>query len=950
MLTISKPISSGQAQAYHKQEFANAQDNYYSEGDRVTGQWHGQLAQKWGLTGDVSEEHFALLADGRHPFTGEQLVRHRTVHEYVNEQGHTVRTMGHRAGWDATFSAPKTVSLTALVGRDERVREAHRQAVNIALDELEKYVQARISSHGAPETTGKWVAAKFEHDSSRPVNGYAAPQLHTHVVFFNLTERENGETRALQPRELYRSQQYGTAIYRAELALRLKEMGYEIERKPNGAPEIKGYTEAYAEASSPRRQQIKDHLQQQGLNSPEAAEIAAHRTRDRKLDISHEEMQRRHQEMAAQFGNQPQQVMEQAQARAQRIEQAHPDQKQQAIEQALSYARERNLEREAVADEREIMRDALRRAMGEASLSEMRQQFETHVQERAFIQLEHQPGKAAGMFTTQEMIEMERDNIRLMRSGQEEHAALISFQARREVEQEYSHLSHSQRRAVNEVLSSRDQIMGLDGVAGAGKTTSLKAIRDAAEREGYQVEGFAPTSRAAKMLEEAGIESSTIQRHLQQGTQAEDGQKHLYVLDESSLASSRQVNEFLHRIDQQDRVLLVGDVRQHEAVEAGRPYAQLQEAGMRTAHLDEIIRQKDPALKEAVEKLSRGETLEAVVSLERQGRVHFIEDREERLREIAREYGRQPQGTLVVSPDNESRRDLNRLIHEEMQQRGHVQERQESVKVLETRQDLTGADRGWAGQYTPGDVLRYSRGSKNIGLSGGEYATVTAVDQDRNLLTVERRNGTEITYDPQKLQGVSVYREAEREFAPGDRIQFTAPSRELGVANRELATVQKLEQNGNISIRTDSGQTLNFNAEQHPHLDYGYAVTSHSGQGQTTDRVLIHVDTELGEQLVNERFAYVAVSRARYDAHIYTDDQERLAHDLGREHSHSTAIDATPEQHESHELGQGKTIATIEAIGHDDSPAGPDVASAPELEHALGETVTGQGQSQGIGE
>src|ERR1039457_3930297 len=134
--------------------------------------------------------------------------------------------MEHRAGWDATFSAPKSVSLTALVGADERVRVAHREAVNVALDELERYVQARIGGNHQPETTGRWVAAKFEHDSSRPVDGYAAPQLHTHVVVFNLTQTAGGETRPLQPRELYKTQAYATAIYRAELAIRLQDLGY----------------------------------------------------------------------------------------------------------------------------------------------------------------------------------------------------------------------------------------------------------------------------------------------------------------------------------------------------------------------------------------------------------------------------------------------------------------------------------------------------------------------------------------------------------------------------------------------------------------------------------------------------------------------------------------------------------------------------------------------------
>src|SRR4249920_1029159 len=158
MLTISRPLSAGQARRYHVEEFQNARDNYYTEGDVIRGVWHGQLAERWGLAGNVREDQFTRLAEGQHPITGDQLVRHQTARETKNARGETVTTMEHRAGWDATFSAPKSVSLTALVGGDDRVREAHREAVAAALQQLERYTQARIGNVHAPETTGKFIA------------------------------------------------------------------------------------------------------------------------------------------------------------------------------------------------------------------------------------------------------------------------------------------------------------------------------------------------------------------------------------------------------------------------------------------------------------------------------------------------------------------------------------------------------------------------------------------------------------------------------------------------------------------------------------------------------------------------------------------------------------------------------------------------------------------------
>ena len=886
MLTISKPLSAGQAQTYHKEEFANAQENYYSEGDRIRGEWHGRLAQEWGLSGEVRQEHFQRLANGQHPITDEQLVRHQTAREYVDGRGETVSTMEHRAGWDATFSAPKSVSLTALVGGDEAVRQAHRDSVKVAINEMEKFVQARMGGNRPPETTGKWIATSFEHDSARPVNGYAAPQLHTHVVFFNLTETQNGEARALQPHELYRSQQFATAVYRSELALRLKGGGYEIEKGKSGQPEIAGYTREYLDASSPRSQQIQAYLEQQGLRGAGAAQIAAHQTRDGKLPtISHTEMQRMHKEMAERFGNQPEQIIRAAHAHA--VERIGPD--RQHFESALTYARDKNFERHAVADERELMRDALRRSMGEASFTEIRERFEKSIQSGDFIAVENKSPSRA--FTTERMIQYERDNVAEMQKGQGQNNPLVNPKTWQQVQENHAHLSPSQRAAVEQIVSGRDKIMGLEGVAGAGKTTSLAAIREAAECEGYQVIGLAPTSRAAQKLAESGIESHTLQRHLVRHEAPTGGHKRLFVIDESSLASTKQMNEFFHGLHTSDRVLLVGDTRQHEAVDAGRPYKQLQEAGMQTAKLDQILRQKDPTLKEAVEQLARGDVRGGIANLEQQGRVHEIVNPQERFGAIAREYARSPEGTLVISPDNKSRRELNSLIHREMQNRGDVSKDEHKLRVLESRQEMTGADRQWAAQYEAGDVVRYSRGSKALKIEAGEYARVSQVDPKENRITIERENGTLQTYDPRRLSGVSVHREVEHEFSKGDRIQFTLPSKELKVANRELGTIENVGSEGDLSIRLDSGREVRFNIREHAHLDHGYAVTSHSSQGQTADRVLIHVDTDKSELLVNNRFAYVSVSRAQHDAQIYTNDGSRLSHSLSRESSQRTAAE-----------------------------------------------------------
>jgi len=893
MLTISKALSAEQARTYHALEFVSEKQNYWSRDAQVHSEWQGRLAEEWGLRGLVGAEEFACLSEGQHPENGAKLIKHQPAKTYYNEYGKEITSVEHRAGWDATFSAPKSVSLTALVGGDERVRVAHRESVRVALRELERYTQARIGNIHAPETTANFIAATFEHDTARPVNGYAAPQLHTHAVIFNMTERDNGQMRALQERSLFQSQQYATSVYRSELAIRLQGLGYEIERGKHGQPEIKSYTQEYLDASSPRREQIKRHLQEIGREGAGAAQVAAHRTRDKKEIHSQEDVLQRHRELAAQHGHQADRIVARAREHAQ-VHAPYSDKTERQIErQAVTYARNHVFERSAVQDERDILQAAISRSMAQATYEQVRHEFAHRVQRGEFVMVGPVEGRAAPLYTTAEMVHMEQEIIGRMQNGNRRtynDPMLVSPSLRIAIEDRHAELSPTQREVVDDILVSREKIVGLDGIAGTGKTTTLAVIREGVEAAGYKVEGFAPTSRAAQKLAEAGIETSTLQRHLARGEQPETSGKTFYVLDESSLASTRQVHEFIERLHARDRVLLVGDTRQHEAVEAGRPFAQLQEAGMRTMRLEEIVRQKDPELKQAVEQLARGQVGAAIDSLDRQGRVHEVKGYEERISAIAREYAKSPESTLVVSPDNLSRTEINQHIHAELQARGVVRRDEHSVQTLVPRQEMTGADRSWAQQYRVDDILRYSRASRETGIAKGHYTRVKSIDAQNNRLTVLRVDGSETTYDPRRQMGVSVYREQEKAFSVGDRIQFTAPNHELKIANRELGTVENIAPDGAMRLKLDNGRSMNYEPQRHPHLDHGYAVTSYSSQGQTAERVLIHVDTELAaKDLLNSRMAYVSVSRGQWDAQIFTNNREKLPQALGHDVSHQSA-------------------------------------------------------------
>ena len=913
MLTISKAISSAQAQTYHKLEYTSHAQSYYKQEDTVKGEWQGKLAASLGLSGEVAPLEFSRLTEGMHPQTEAQMVRHREGQEYTNADGSVTKPVEHRAGWDATFSAPKSVSLTALVGGDERVTEAHRAAVMTALDELEKYTHARIGGNNPSEVTGRFIAAKFEHDTARPVNGYAAPQLHTHAIIFNVTERQDGSTRAIQERTFFESQNYTTAVYQSVLTHQLRKLGYEIEPGQSGAPEIKGYSQAYLDASSPRSQQIKEQMERAGFQGPEAAQIAAHATRDRKQTLTPSEVLAAHKAMAADYGDQPEQVI--AAARERTLSQAQIADVQMDSRGAVAFAKEKVFEREAVADERVIIREALRRGMGDVSFPEVQSEFERRREEGEFRSVQRQKHSSGRSFTTPETIAAEQANVQQVLSGQGASTPMLFAAAAERQATSREFLNEAQQTAVREVLTSADRVHGFQGLAGTGKTSTLAAIREGAEQGGYKVEGFAPTSKAAGQLREAGIEANTLQSFLARQKNSEAASRHLYMLDESSLASTKQMRAFLEKIRPQDRVLVIGDTRQHQGVDAGRPFQQMQEAGMQTSKLDTMMRQKDPELLRAVQYLATNETEKGIALLSQQGRVTELAVATERIAAIARDYAAKPENTLIVSPDNRSRQQINEAVRGELLKAGTLAEDGRQFLTLSHRSDMTGPDRTWAAMYRPGDVVQYERGSKAEEIDCGSFGVVRLSDSATNRLSVDFPNGSSAEYDPKRVYGVNVYRETSREFATGDRLQFSAIHKDLGISNRDMGTITKMEPD-RLTVLMDGNEqrSVSFNPAEFRQFDHGYAVTSHSSQGLTANRVIANIDTESSRGLINNRLAYVAISRASEDARIYTNDAATLGQRLAADVTKTAALEFTakPERPVTQEVSKDRAVVVHE--------------------------------------
>jgi hypothetical protein len=214
-------------------------------------------------------------------------------------------------------------------------------------------------------------------------------------------------------------------------------------------------------------------------------------------------------------------------------------------------------------------------------------------------------------------------------------------------------------------------------------------------------------------------------------------------------------------------------------------------------------------------------------------------------------------------------------------------------------------------------------------VKAGEYARVIDTDHETNKITVRFLNGRELSYNPTRLSGVSVYYEAERAFAEGDRLQIRAPFREKRIANGALGTITKIEPE-RIRLAMDSGREISVDLRKFRHVDYGYAVTSHSAQGLTFDRVLVNADTQESVRLLNDRMAYVAISRARYDALIYTDSTQNLSEALSRGIDKETALGAIQDDERERKDREKEVI--------EDSPA-PQQQQLP-FDHSLDQRPT----------
>jgi len=888
MIRITQQDSAKDAKRYY------ATADYYSEGQELVGSWGGKGASRLGLEGTVDKFSFDRLCDNLDPRTGKKL---------------TVRTRGQRTvGYDFTFSVPKSVSLLYAMSGDQEIMEAFRGAVDETMREMEAEMKTRVRKKGQDidRTTGNMTWAEFIHTTSRPVDGLPDPQLHAHVFVFNTTwDEEEHRWKAGQFRELKRDAPYFQAAFRVRLANRLQDLGFAAQRKRDDF-EIAGIPPDVLKRFSRRTALIEKVAAEKGILDPaRKAELGAE-TREKKGSALKWETLRK--EWNKRLSSEERQTL----AAVHRRERS-ATRPQRSERPAVDHAIEHSFVREAVVPERKLVTEALKRGLGAVTVKGVTGEMS----KRPLIRSEIDGRKMA---TTKEMLGLESRLIEFARGGRGRCRPLGD--PKRPCSRDW--FTEGQKAAVRHVLGSRDRVMIIRGVAGTGKTTLEQEIGEALAEAGRPVVALAQSVKASRevLRQEAGFAAAdTVARFLKDEEMQQSARNGVILVDEASQLGTRDMLQLFDLAEGMSaRVLLVGDRRQHRSVAAGEPLKLLEEtAGLHVAEVTEILRQQGD-YKEAAEALSEGRTAEAFEELDKLGWIKQVSTAD-RYEQLATAYlavasekkrGGQPKSALVVSPTHAEADKITAAIRSGLKDQEKLGK--ERMVTAWVPVHLTDAQKADVTEYDPGDLVQFHQNAP--GYTKGTRLIV----------------GDGVTVPTQLAKRFEAYRPAQLALAVGDRVRVTAGGKTKDgkhrLSNGSLFTVEGFTGRGDIVVNNGWVIERDFG-----HLTHGYCITSHASQGVTVDKVFIGMSSE-SFPATGQRTAYVALTRGKEQAQVFTDDRKELLRAISRSDDPLSATQlAESTTQQPAKRGRRQALAhQLAAVAPQNQPA---IARDPKAERGL---------------
>jgi conjugative relaxase-like TrwC/TraI family protein len=870
------------------------QADYYSQGMKVEGRCYGKLCESVGLKigAEISDEAFQRVASNHHAATGEQLTERMAA--------------ARRAGFDATFNAPKSVSIQAFIGGDNRLVAAHETAVSEALAELETFAthQAGRGLNKRYAASGQIAAAVFRHGESRALD----PHLHSHAFIFNVTQDSAGSRLlALESSVIFDRSRYVSEVYRNALAREVQRLGYAIERREHGFE--------LAEISSNLLERFSKRAKERDAAiSVREAELGRELTRDEIAVLVRENRAKKHYELTPDDVRQRQL----AQVSADELQHLHAlrdkpksaASEQTALSTAIARASEHVFERKTVVPVHELTAEVVRQSYGQHSLATIKEAI--HAKSSGLL---HADGNA----TTREALELERTLIAKLNA---KAGTLTELGHLRDCDA--GNLSAEQRAAVKTVLASGDRAVVLRGKAGTGKTHTLASAVESMALIQRELACFAPSTQAVEILRRDGVEQTkagrpaagtalqqtqTVQRLLVDPALQASIRHKAVVIDEYGLLSVRQLKAVVDLAEQQHaRLVLVGDSGQHKSVEAGDAARIVErESRVTVAELREVRRQSaNPAYRAAAESLASGKIAEGLAKLDAMGAVVEIENPTARRVQMVGEWFAAAQETksvrtksgtaeraktaLMVAPTWAEIDALTAHAREKLRAAGQLTGADHTFGSLRAK-DWTKAQQKDARLYQPGDVLVAHKATKHF--AKGDELRVVRKEKRRLIVT---RGTDEISISPRQSGATwTVCEERPMPIAAGERVRVravrtaeTPDGNTRRIANGTTVIVQSIGPDGRLVLA--DGSRLHTRQIVH-----GYALTSHAAQGLTVDKVFL-------AGAMSREGLYVSATRGREANRIFVPDRETF---LAATNLSSEARTSAVEFVRGHALGMG---------------------------------------------
>lgn len=939
MITLASVGSASSAAEYL------CQDNYYTaDQTQDASAWFGKGANALGLTGKVEEAAFAAVLEGKLP-DGSVIAGKDGV---------------HRPGVDLTFSASKSVSLVAMLGGDKRLVEALKESVTATLRWAEKnVVEARVwdaaQGRQVPERTGNLIAATFLHD----VNRNGEPQLHIHAVIANATKASDGKWHAVRNDELYRAQHVLSAVHNAELRNRVEALGYETVPARNaidGAFEIKGVTREAVEAFSTRRAEILAELAKDDRGSARERELATLATRrGKELEPDAARQVAAWKETARTVGFDPARLIESARARAageltvwsrvvegvrgigergmavagvmgltpkdgdplvpERLGRLEP--KAFAAAQAVASAARELGEREAAFSRNDLIRTALER-QGPVTVDMVEARIDL-LQERGLL-VGSGPADRDRMFTTEQALAMENKVIALAQAGKDsvqpiaDKDGVVSRLQEQARDIGLRRLNPGQEQAGVAILTSRDRVHLVQGGAGVGKSAALAPVAAIAREEGRQVVALSHVGRIAREFgEKTASPASTVDGFLARYARVSEGSASadkvaaaraelsgaLVMVDEASQIGTDRLARLLTLANQMDvgKLVLAGDIKQLPAIEAGKPFAQLQKQGLGKSVITENLRAQTPQMQAINRALQQGDISEAFAALA----PETIETEPGIIAEVAADVWaelpkEQRDETVLLAAGRAMRTAGNAAAQASLLSRGHIGARGLKLEVLD-RVTITREGARQLKGYQEGRVVAFQTNLARQGFARGERGTV--IDIKDGKVELAMRDGEIRRFDPDRLprnlkhDAVTIFERKQIKLHEGDRLRWTAKDEARGLLNNDIAHVERIKGN-TITVQTGDGQLhdLKRGDPMRERLDLAYAVNAHIAQGITAKNGIVMMSER--ERMLNSAATFVvAVTRIAEHAVLVTDNAGRVERQVESRSGEKTSASET---------------------------------------------------------